>query len=127
MDQPEALVEVAFMRECALEVVEHRHELLDQPLVGARGQLLLVARHPLAVVVELGLQPLERVEVLVALRQRGRELVDGLFLLTASSSTLVFGHSSTTSYSASSTTSSSEGAALPSAPVPPGCDDEACA
>ena len=53
--------------ERTLEIVEDGHELADQPLVGARGQLLLVARHPLAVVVELGLQTLERVEILVAL------------------------------------------------------------
>ena len=40
-----------------------------------RGQLLLVARHPLAVVVELRLQPLKGVEVLVALLRRRRERV----------------------------------------------------
>ena len=45
----------------------HRQELLDEPLGGARDQVALLARDPLAVVVELGLQPLERVEVLVAL------------------------------------------------------------
>ena len=50
-----------------LEIVEHRQELLDQPLVGARDQALLVARHPLAVVVELGREPLQVVEMRVAL------------------------------------------------------------
>ena len=158
MDQPDALVEVAFigvaltepirsggvgfagpgagrMRERALEVVEDRDELLHEPLVGARGQLLLVARHPLAVVVELGLQALERVEILVALLPRRRELVerlglhrllDSLFLLDVLLEVLILGHSSTTSYSASSTTSSSGASAEPSAPFE-GCDAEACA
>ena len=84
VDEPDALLELRLLvlggrLERALEVVEHRHELLDEPLVGARGQLLLVARHPLAVVVELGLQPLQRVEVLVALTSCAcGELVDGL-------------------------------------------------
>src|SRR5207302_8388831 len=40
-----------------------------------RGRLLLVARHPLAVVVELGLQPLKRVEVLVALARHLRQRI----------------------------------------------------
>ena len=39
---------------------------------------LLIARDPLAEVVELGLQPLERVEVLVALADRLDELVDAI-------------------------------------------------
>ena len=107
--------------ERTLEVVEHRHELAHQPLVGARGQLLLVARHPLAVVVELGLQPLERVEVLVALLLRGCELVDlllDLLLLRAGA------HSSTTSYSASSTTSSSD---VDDVPFGCACSADACA
>src|SRR5215218_5248482 len=47
--------------ECSLEIVEHRQELLHQPLVGARDQALLVARRPLAVIVELCLDALERV------------------------------------------------------------------
>ena len=51
----------------ALEVVEHGQELLDEPLVGARDQALLVARDPLAVVLEVGGDALEVVEILVAL------------------------------------------------------------
>src|SRR4051812_1238649 len=119
--------------ERTLEVVEHRYELLHQPLVGARGQLLLVARNPLAVVVELGLQPLQRVEVVVALLRHGRQLVrlllrrlDGFALLLDGP---IVGHlSSTTSYSASSTTSSSETGDSSVDPLPPpvGCA-EACA
>src|SRR5581483_591844 len=50
-----------------LEVVEDREQLPEQRLVRARGHRLVLARRPLAEVVELGLQPLERVEVLVAL------------------------------------------------------------
>ena len=65
-----------------LEVVEHRQELLHEPLVGARDQALLVARGPLAVVVELGGDALQVVEVLVALSLEEREalleLGDGL-------------------------------------------------
>src|SRR6185437_6616691 len=67
--------------ERTLEIVEHRNELAHQPLVGARGQLTLVARNPLAVVVELGLQPLERVEIVVALLLCDGQLVDLLDLL----------------------------------------------
>jgi hypothetical protein len=41
-----------------LEIVEHWEELLYETLVGARGQALLVARYPLAVVLEFGRDPL---------------------------------------------------------------------
>src|SRR5690348_369295 len=80
MHEPHAVLELRlFVRgrelECTLEIVEHRDELTHQPLVGARGQLLLVARHPLAVVVELGLQTLQRVEVLVTLARDRLELI----------------------------------------------------
>src|SRR5262249_26087228 len=124
------LLVLARVVERALEVVEHRHELLDEPLVGARGQLLLVARHPLAVVVELGLQPLQGIEVVVALLRHRRELVHLFDLLDLLLDPRLLAHlSSTTSYSASSTTSSSE-TGSPSAvplPAPPvGCAD-ACA
>ena len=51
-----------------LEVVEHGQELLDEPLGGTRDQALLVARGALAVVVELGREALEVVEVLLGLR-----------------------------------------------------------
>jgi hypothetical protein len=60
-----------------LEVVEHRQQLLDQPLRGARDQIALIARDPLAVVLELGLETLERVEILVALLANPVELSRG--------------------------------------------------
>ena len=59
--------------ERALEVVEHRQQLLDQPLVCARGEALLLARRPLAVVVEVGCEPLQVAQVLVPLRLRSGE------------------------------------------------------
>src|SRR5207344_1744627 len=109
-----------------LEVVEHGDEPSDQPLVGARGQLLLVARHPLAVVVELGLQPQERVEVLVSLAgdRDERVLLDHLGLDLRLFHVRFVHYSSTTSYSASSTTSSS---LADPPPLPDGCSAEACA
>ena len=80
VDEPDAVLELRLAvldrrLERPLEVVEHRQQLLDEPLGGARDELLLLARDPLAVVVELGLQPLERVEVLVALARHLGELV----------------------------------------------------
>ncbi len=59
-----------------LQVVEDGQELLDQPLVGARDQALLIARRPLAVVVELGLDALERVDQLLVLGPQRLGLVD---------------------------------------------------
>jgi hypothetical protein len=50
-----------------VERVEHWEELDHQSLRGASRLLLLLADHALAVVVEVGLQPLERAEVFVAL------------------------------------------------------------
>ncbi len=143
--EPDALLELRLLvvhggLERALEVVEHGQERLDEPRGGAGGERRLLARHPLAVVVELGLQALQRVEVLVALARerdhvglrlragRGgllglpgggdvhhrllvhRRLLDRLARVT---------HSSTTSYSASSTTSSS--VEEPSWPLPEAC------
>jgi hypothetical protein len=61
--------------ERALEVVEDRQELLDEPLVRVRDQPLLVADRALAVVLEVRLGALEQVEVLVALRLRLGELL----------------------------------------------------
>src|SRR3954469_18798116 len=124
MDQADALLHVALMRQRTLQVVEHGQHLADQPLVGARGQLLLVARHPLAVVVELRLQALQRVEVLVALPRDRRKLIllDGLLGLYTLLLRVRLAHlSSTTSYSASSTTSSSEGCS-----EPPSVDELCC-
>ncbi len=68
MDEPDALLELRLLvllgrLERALEVVEHGQELLHEPLAGPRDQALLVARGPLAVVVEVGLEALERVEI----------------------------------------------------------------
>src|SRR2546423_2872921 len=96
----------------ALQVVEHRQELLHEPLVGARDQALLVTRNPLAIVLEVGSDALEVVEQLVAL---GLELADGLRPVFRHD---VLASSSTTS--ASSITSSSESGA----PLPPSA--EAC-
>ena len=83
--------------ERSLEVVEHRQELLHQPLVGARDQSFLVTRAPLAVVVEVGRDPLEVGDALVALRldlgESPLELLDGVVLRASVSSTAsgVFG------------------------------------
>ena len=62
--------------ERALEVVQHRQELLHEPLGRTRDEVRLVARDALAVVLELGLQTLERVEILVALPRQLLDLVD---------------------------------------------------
>jgi hypothetical protein len=59
--------------ERALEVVEDREQLLEQRLVRTRSRRRVLARGPLAEVVELRLQPLERVEVVVALPLDGLE------------------------------------------------------
>ena len=53
--------------ERALEVVEHGQELRDDALAGAREDLRLLPRHPLAVVVEVRRDAAEVVEVLVPL------------------------------------------------------------
>ena len=102
-----------------LQVVEHGHEVLHEALGRARDQIAPIARRPLAVVVELGLQALQRVEVLVALARRLRQLVDRLLDVGYAAPpparrprlrghrlrARLVSHSSTTSYSASSTTS----------------------
>src|SRR5262249_4692987 len=56
--------------ESTLEVVEHRQQLLQHPLRREPDELRLVALDALAVVLELGLQTPERVEILVALPPR---------------------------------------------------------
>ena len=86
MHEPNAVLELRLLvllcsAERPLEVVEDGQELLDQPLVGARDQALLIARRPLAVVVELGLDPLERVDQLLVLGPQRLGLVDLLDLL----------------------------------------------
>ena len=50
-----------------LEIVEHRQQLRHEPLRGPRGESVLVAQRALAVVVEVGREPLEIGEVLVPL------------------------------------------------------------
>ena len=67
VDQRSLLVALGRL-ERPLQVVEHGQELPDEPLVGVRDQALLVARRPLAVVLEVGLRSLEEIEVLVPLR-----------------------------------------------------------
>src|SRR5919198_1100171 len=72
MDEAYALLELGLLMllggfERALEVVQHGQELAHESLGRPNRARRFVARGPLAVVVELGLQPLERVEVLVAL------------------------------------------------------------
>ena len=67
-----------------LQVVEDRQELLHDPLAGPRDQGFLVARGPLAVVVEVGLDALERVDQLLVLVPERLELDDlrrGLLLV----------------------------------------------
>ena len=59
--------------------------------MGARDQLLLLARGPLAVVVELRLEALERVEVLVALPRHLGERIRLLDRLLGPASGLVPG------------------------------------
>jgi hypothetical protein len=63
------------------EVVQDRQQLLDEPLRRVLGPFVLQASLALAVVVELGLQPLQPVQVVVALLGHRSELVDFLDLL----------------------------------------------
>ena len=81
VDEADAVLELRLLvlrggLERPLEVVEDGQQLLDEPLGRARDQVALLARGALAVVVELGLQAPERVEVLVALAPDGLELVE---------------------------------------------------
>src|SRR5437660_6728153 len=112
--------------ERTLEIVEDRQEILHEPLVRERDELLPLAKRTLAEVVEVGGGPLPAVDRLVALGFESGEailaalldrlLVVRLLLLHQE----VFASSSTTSYSPSSTTSSS----AVDEPLPP---PEACA
>ncbi len=77
-DEAHALFELRLLvlargDERPLEIVDDGEHRLHQPLVGARDQILLVTRGPLAVVVELGRDPLQLVEVVVALGLDGLE------------------------------------------------------
>ena len=56
-------------RDRALEVVDHREQVGDQLPDGRLRQRVAVALAALPVVVEVGLEPLQRVQVLVALGQ----------------------------------------------------------
>jgi hypothetical protein len=62
------------MPERSLEVIERREHLGDHALSGAPGSILGVARNPLPVVVEVGLQPSRGVEVRRGLLPRTLEL-----------------------------------------------------
>ena len=55
--------------------VEHREQVGDQALGGPLGQLVLLLEHSLAVVLEVGLEPPELVEVVVALALEGDDVV----------------------------------------------------
>ena len=58
-----------------LEVVEHRQQVEDQPLVGRQGLLLALADLPLAVVVEVGGDALQELLVRIALGRDALELL----------------------------------------------------
>ena len=79
MHERDALLELRLLvllgrLERALEVVQDREQVLHEPLRGAGGRELLVARDALAVVVELRREPAQVVQVLVRLRLGGRDL-----------------------------------------------------
>src|SRR5438552_19087308 len=72
---------VLFRRdECPAEVVQHRQQLPAQRLGCAGRERFLLARGPLAVVVEVGRDPLQVVQVLVALGLQRREPLAQLLL-----------------------------------------------
>ena len=78
MHEPDAVLELRLFvirrrLERAPEIVEDRDQLLHEPLVRTLGQRRLLARVPLAEVVELRREPLQTVEQLIAL---GLESVD---------------------------------------------------
>ena len=88
-----------------LEVVEHGQELLHDPLAGPRDQRFLVARGPLAVVVELGLDALEGVDQLLVLGAQRLELATPSRLLDLLCVLDLFGHYDFFASSSSSMTS----------------------
>ena len=74
MDELDALLELRLLvggrrLERPLEVVEHGQELVQEPLVRARGDLDVLARDPLAVVVEVGREA--EIRLVVEPRSRG--------------------------------------------------------
>src|SRR5882762_4328239 len=71
MHKPHAVLELRLLvtsrrLERAAEIVEDRDQLLHEPLVRTLGERSLLARVPLAEVVELRREPLQAVEELVA-------------------------------------------------------------
>src|SRR5207249_10340907 len=71
MHEPDAVLELRLLVirrrfERAPEIVEDRDQLLYEPLVRTLGKRSLLARVSLAVVVELGCEPLHPVEELIA-------------------------------------------------------------
>ena len=80
LDEPDAVLDGGLFVlgdgvERAAEIVEHREQLLHQPLVRARDQVCLLPRGPLAEVVEVGRDTTQVVQVLVALGREGLELL----------------------------------------------------
>src|SRR3954454_15393306 len=78
--------------ERAPEVVEDRDQILDQPLLGTLRERGVLARISLAEVVELGGQPLQPVEQLVALGLESGDLVAALPCLLFGDLRLFLGH-----------------------------------
>ena len=75
LDELDALDELRLLvplggLERALQVVEDRQQLADEPLVRMRDETLLLAGGALAVVLEVRLDALREVEVLVSLGRR---------------------------------------------------------
>src|SRR6478609_11279622 len=120
MNEPDALLELRFLMllgraERALEVVEDRDELGDQPLVREPDVLMALSRRPLLVVLEVGGEAQQPVILGVRLLL--------LMLLLLLLLNVLLGHevgasSSTTSYSPSSTTSSRASEDSPLSPPP---------
>jgi hypothetical protein len=74
--QPHALEErlaLVGVLQRALEVVEHRQQLANEPHLRARARVGRVLRRALAVVLEIRLRPLRELEVLVTLGGEGGE------------------------------------------------------
>jgi hypothetical protein len=81
VDEPHALLELRLLvllggLERPLEVIQNGQELLDDPLAGPRDQRFLVALGPLAIVLEVGLEALKRVDQLLVLVPKSLQLGD---------------------------------------------------
>src|SRR6266567_4022989 len=110
MDELDALLELRLFvlvrrLQRALEIVEDREQLLDQPLVRKRDVFRALTRGPLLVVLEVG----SKTQQPVVFDDLGRCVLLLLVVLDllVGHYDVVFASSSTTSYSPSSTTSSS--------------------